>query len=416
MPPIGFGLVGFKGFARQHLGSIDRLGERGRGRLAGIVIIDPEENADAVEEFRGRGTPIYHSLDDMLARADDVDVVCLPVPIPLHAPFAVKALESGRHVICEKPPAATIQDLLTMAEAERRSGKHCVIHFQQIHCPLIQHVKNLIRQGALGALESVSTYTVWKRLDTYYERTYWAGKIAAGGQYVLDGSINNPLAHQLHNALYLAGAGPAWANPTAVQAELYRGHEVIESEDTAVSRVWTHEGVMVHFVGTLIGPRQEQTRFTVTGSEASLDFDLEGNILLKRPGKEPEPTFVDADHGHMMVRVFENLADALEGKQDRPRCTVKDTEPFVRAMNGTWLSAYPVEKIPDEFLDIHPETDPKDGRQTRATEWPEAFEMVEQAGRKCKLFSELELPWAKARDRVDVVGLEAFALPGVEAT
>lgn len=404
--PVGFGLVGFKGFARTHLGSIDALTEEGTGRLAGVVIIDPEVNTEAVDEFTTRKNRIYHSLDEMLEQGDDIDVVCLPVPIPLHAPFAIRAMEAGKHVICEKPPAATIQDLRAMAEASRRTGKHCIIHFQSVWSPLIQYLKKQVCDGVLGQMKSVITHTGWKRMDSYYQRTYWAGKIKVGDDYVLDGCINNPLAHDLHNCLYLAGQNrSSWARPQTVQGELYRGHEIIESEDTAACRITTDTGTDVYFICTLLAPESNQRKYTLKGSLGQIEADFAGNVKVSLAGKPEQALTVDPDYPTMSQRVFGDMVEVLAGRRERPLCVAEDCEPFVLGMNGTWLSGFPVKRIDPQHLDIHPEDD------TVATELPGAQQILDRGAREEKLFSEMDLPWGQATEPVDVRSLDRFDLP-----
>ncbi len=91
----------------------------------------------------------------------------------------------------------------------------------------------------------------WPRFDTYYNRTEWAGKLHVNGQWVLDGTINNPLAHMLSDELYLASMKPrAMAEPVSVKAELYHGND-IESEDTSSLRIITDKGVEILFNASL---------------------------------------------------------------------------------------------------------------------------------------------------------------------
>ncbi|MEM2970618.1 MAG: Gfo/Idh/MocA family oxidoreductase, partial [Candidatus Bathyarchaeia archaeon] len=147
--------------------------------------------------------------------------------------MTIETLENGYNLIVEKPPAATIQDLDEMLEAERKSGKFCAVGFQFLYMKTVRKLKEYICDGKLGEIEKVLVKGKWKRQDSYYERTPWAGKFIYNGQYVLDGTINNPLAHFLMNSLYFASRKRGEAdNPKLVRAELYRGHQ-IEGEDTS---------------------------------------------------------------------------------------------------------------------------------------------------------------------------------------
>ena len=114
----------------------------------------------------------------------------------------IKAQEAGYDVLLEKPPAPVIQQLDAMIEAERRTGHFCCVGFQNQSKGTTRALKRLICEGKLGRVLSVQVLAEWVRLDSYYERNAWAGKIMHEGKYCLDGPTCNALAHYLFNALY----------------------------------------------------------------------------------------------------------------------------------------------------------------------------------------------------------------------
>ena len=132
-----------------------------------------------------------------------------------------------------------------MEEALRRTGRFCAIGFQSQSQQTVLGLKRDICAGRLGRLRDVVVTGLWRRDEHYYQRNRWAGRLMVDGSYILDGTINNPLAHYLFNGLFFARPEPARvALPLSVRAELYHGHD-IESEDTSCLEIECDSGVKV---------------------------------------------------------------------------------------------------------------------------------------------------------------------------
>ena len=99
------------------------------------------------------------SYQDLLA-APDVDVVYIALPNHLHAEWTVRALEAGKHVLCEKPLALTVDEVDRIVAAAERSGRIAVEGFMYLHHPQIIQALQMAREGALGTVELVNgTFT-----------------------------------------------------------------------------------------------------------------------------------------------------------------------------------------------------------------------------------------------------------------
>ncbi|MFZ0343129.1 MAG: Gfo/Idh/MocA family oxidoreductase [Gaiellaceae bacterium] len=118
-------------------------------------LTDLRRLCDASEERRAEFAERYPDatvtgdFDELLA-ADDVDAVVIATPVPTHYPLARAALEAGKHVFVEKPPAmraAEMEDLIGLAEAR---GLVLMPGHLLLYHPAVQKLKELIDAGELG--------------------------------------------------------------------------------------------------------------------------------------------------------------------------------------------------------------------------------------------------------------------------
>lgn len=102
------------------------------------------------------GIPTVHGSYEALLADADVDAVYIPLPNHLHVPWAVKALEAGKHVLCEKPIGLNAAEAETLAEAARKHPHLTVWEaFMYRHHPQWQTARQLVREGAVGTLRTV---------------------------------------------------------------------------------------------------------------------------------------------------------------------------------------------------------------------------------------------------------------------
>jgi predicted dehydrogenase len=94
---------------------------------------------------------VYTSYREML-RKSRLDAVDICLPHDLHAPAAVAALESGKHVIVEKPIATSLRDADRMISASRKAGKTLMVALNQRYDPANEKIKQMIDSGKLGKL------------------------------------------------------------------------------------------------------------------------------------------------------------------------------------------------------------------------------------------------------------------------
>lgn len=110
----------------------------------------------AEEMSRQFGGKVYSSVEEMLDDSN-VDAVSVCVANRAHAEDTIKALKAGKHVLCEKPMATTLEDCELMVQAARESGKKLMIDQNQRLVAAHQKARKLIQQGAIGKVITFRT-------------------------------------------------------------------------------------------------------------------------------------------------------------------------------------------------------------------------------------------------------------------
>lgn len=143
-----------------------RMGVLGCARIAPLALVRPARKTPGVEVVavgsrslpraqrwakRHRIPRAYGSYHEVLADRD-VDAVYIPLPNSLHASWAITALDAGKHVLCEKPLAATEDEAEAMADAADRSGLVAMEAFHYRYHPLADRLTQIISSGELGEL------------------------------------------------------------------------------------------------------------------------------------------------------------------------------------------------------------------------------------------------------------------------
>jgi predicted dehydrogenase/dienelactone hydrolase len=393
-------IIGINGFGGTHVGAALRLGQAGEFVLQAVCESNFEASREKIEELTAAGVVCYRDYRDLLKNESGLDFVIVSTPIHLHRAMAVDILESGNNVLLEKPPAVTIQDVDSIVDATVRTGKTCAVDFMMTSGRAFLELKERIGRGELGAIRTITGKGLWKRLDSYYERAAWAGKLICNREYVLDGTLNNPLSHVLNNMLMLADAAVPLQIDT-VTAELYHGHE-IEAEDTSCVRVAAASGIELLFFATLCSPDEEETpEIVVEGTLGTAKWSYNNSLEIAAGGQTYQVSYGKED---TFGRMYSNLYRVITGAEEKLHCSIADTRNFVLATNGAFESSGKPHGIAGCYLKKYAE----DGSQ--ATEIRDISAIIDRAYREKKLFSEINIPWAAAGKPVCMADYKQFRL------
>lgn len=180
-----------------------------------------QETAEAV----GSGLEIprrYGRYEDLLADPD-VDAVYVPLPNTLHADWTIRAANAGKHVLCEKPMAATVAECRAMLDACRAAGVRFMEGFMYRFHPQHAYVHDLIASGAIGTPTLVRT-AFCVRMQRPPEDIRFA--LELGGGALLDVGV-----YAIDAARWLAGA----ALTSAVGQVVYGASGIDTSATTSLA-------------------------------------------------------------------------------------------------------------------------------------------------------------------------------------
>src|SRR5207253_6958478 len=96
----------------------------------------------------------YGSYEEMLADPN-IDVVYISLPNSLHALWAIRAAQAGKHILCEKPLALTAEEVDRMAEAAQRAGVVLQEAAMMRYHPQTLHLQKLVAEGAIGEVRLI---------------------------------------------------------------------------------------------------------------------------------------------------------------------------------------------------------------------------------------------------------------------
>lgn len=140
----------------------------------------------------------FGSYEELLADPD-IDVIYNPLPNSMHTEWTVKAAQAGKHVLCEKPLANTVEEVDEIAEAAKKAGVVVMEAFMYRHHPQTLRVKDMVNGGAIGTLQKVRgsfTFSISNEDDVRLNASLGGGSIWDVGCY--------PISY----ARYIVGSEP----------------------------------------------------------------------------------------------------------------------------------------------------------------------------------------------------------------
>jgi len=137
-----------------------------RGSLCDVVAIASRDPAAARAAAGSLALQVAHGSYEALLADPTIEAVYIPLPNHLHVPWSMKALEAGKHVLCEKPIALTAAEAADLAAFARRFPAMKVMEaFMYRHHPQWRRTAQIVADGGIGALRTVHSFFSYYNAD-----------------------------------------------------------------------------------------------------------------------------------------------------------------------------------------------------------------------------------------------------------
>nr|WP_323746262.1 Gfo/Idh/MocA family oxidoreductase [Catenulispora pinisilvae] len=285
------GLIGHGFMGRMHSLAWQTVGRAVELPLVPELTAIAGRNAEAVDRA-ARAWGWQSATDDWrsLIERDDIDVIDITTPGALHAEIALAALAAGKHVLCEKPLANTLEEARAMTAAARDAaarGVQSMVGFNYRRTPALALARDLVAQGRIGEIRHVRAVYLQDWINDPEFPLVWRLRKEEAGS----GALGDLGAHIVDLAHFLTGkriTGLSALTRTFVQerplatsasglsgaAGSERGRVTVD--DAAVFFADCEGGAIATFEATRFAPgRKNAMRIEVNGSRGSVAFDFE---------------------------------------------------------------------------------------------------------------------------------------------
>jgi D-xylose 1-dehydrogenase (NADP+, D-xylono-1,5-lactone-forming) len=243
------------------------LSQSERGELVAVASRDPARAKAFADRF---GVEQSFGSYEAFLEASDVDVVYVSLPNHLHAAWTIRALEAGKHVLCEKPLALRVEEVDAVIAASQRAGRVAAEGFMYLHHPQTIRAMELAHTGALGQLQLVNgsfSFFLTYPNDPRVEPTMGGGSLWDVGCYPV--SFSRSIAGQ---------------EPESLSA--YARFDDQGVDRTFIGQLQFASGLLAQFDSGFAA--QDRERMEIVGSDATLVLDAP--FLPEPDGPPPSVT------------------------------------------------------------------------------------------------------------------------------
>jgi xylose dehydrogenase (NAD/NADP) len=288
-----------------------------------LLAVASRSQATADAYAREKKIPRAYGSYEALLADPEIDVIYNPLPNHLHAEWTIKAVQAGKHVLCEKPLALSVDEVDAIIAAARQHGRVVAEAFMYRHHPQTLKVQEIVQSGSLGTLKLIRgsfTFVLTREGDVRLKPEWGGGSIWDVGCY--------PISY----ARAVVGEEPlevfGWqvTGPTGI-------------DETFVGQMRFGGGVIAQFDSSFVIPFH--AFMEIVGSEGTLNIPhpfkpgIAEKIYLTR-GERIETITIKG--GELYSGEVEDMADAiLLGRT--PRVTLEDSRANVAAIAALLESA-----------------------------------------------------------------------------
>jgi predicted dehydrogenase len=334
--PSGVAIIGTGGIAEAHIFAYQREAER--AEIRALIDIDKRRAVELGARYGIEGAVEDHH--EILQR-DEIEAVSICTPPHTHVEIATASLRAGKHVLCEKPVAATLAGLDEVEHAEKLSG--CLFSgvFQLRFGRGARQVRMLLDEERFGRLHLGVAETLWFRDDEYYRSVGWRGRweTEAGGATV------SQAIHLIDLLLWYMG------EPVSVYADAGVFRTSTETDDVSVAIVRFKNGGIGQITSTVSAFGEERSRLELYGSKLTAVSSGSAYATSSEPFRlsAPDPAAAQAAQQEMDERVptgfrvlhrgaIDDFLDAIQTGR-RPLVGIAECRAALQVTTGIYKSA-----------------------------------------------------------------------------
>jgi xylose dehydrogenase (NAD/NADP) len=251
--------------------------------LVEVVAVASRDGGRGTAYAREHGIGRAHEGYEALLADPDVDAVYVPLPNSLHVEWTRRALEAGKHVLCEKPLTDEPDDAEALFDLAEREGLVLVEGFMYRHNPQTRRVEELVRGGAIGRLQLV--------------RTSFSFPVEGAENIRLDPGLDGGALLDL-GAYCVSGARLLAGEPESVLGRQVIGPTGVD--DLFTGSLVFPEGFTPSSTAACVFPRARRSRRSATGARSSWTTPGSAAVLVSScaaatassgsPSSRPTPT------------------------------------------------------------------------------------------------------------------------------
>ena len=258
-PSIRWGIIGNATIARKCV--IPAIFNSANGRIQALASRNPEKAAALATKYN---IPQLYSHYGSVIEDKQVDAVYVPLPNHLHKEWTIKALEAGKHVLCEKPLACNAAEAMEMAQVASKNGLHLMEALMYRFHPRSRVIHQMVSQGKIGALRLVHVSFCFHIEEEILKKKENARLKKKGGGALLDVGC-----YGVSVARWMMGE-----NPESVQAAAHFNSEGVDIHAAGVLQ-FRNKGLATFEAGFISALQQT---FSIVGETGS--FELPHNSFI----------------------------------------------------------------------------------------------------------------------------------------
>ena len=251
---VNFGIIGCGKIGNRHINFLKNM-----DGIRILAVSDTIEERAKLAALSCNHLPRVFTNYEELLKISDIDIVNICSPTGLHSQMSIDALDSGKHVLCEKPMCLNVEEAdKIIATIKNTNKKFFVVKQNRFNLP-IRILKDALDKGVFGKLYSITSNVIWNRRPEYYKEESWRGTLKLDG-----GALATQASHFIDMMQWIGGP------VKKIFAKTDRFLHDIETEDTGAILMKFESGAtgMMYYT-TCAYNKNIEGSITVLGTEGS---------------------------------------------------------------------------------------------------------------------------------------------------